>query len=273
MQNVMFFGTGMTSVVVALCFCFRSSQEIEQELKLRDLRSMEFQASRSMDTLSTTIEHSNSQARSLLLEPMTMCSLDFILNKEGYVWLTCPLGSSSKASRIRILTKHVEETEALCDTAKQFRASLARVDADSCILHFCDVSRPSLPVNILWLQIYLNQVEEDFEEDPKVETSRSAIRFRLDPGMMRPRSFSAWRILRAMLFGTGGSQKIADVLQPSSTGGGEEIKLPEETSTDVITETPRAESEKIRPPNLLGAKVIVVCDFLAALGAGFSLVH
>jgi len=274
-QNVMLFGTGMTSLVVALCFCFRSSQEIEQDLKLRDLGSMEFPSSSAL-----SMENGSPKAKSLFLEPMTMCQSDFVSNKEGYVWLTCPLGGNSDAwaSRIRILTANFEETRFIL--AKQFRASLARVDADSCILHFRDVSRPSVPVKIQWLQIYLTQVEEDSEEDPKVETSRSSIRFRLDPGVMRPRSFSAWRVVRVLLFGTGGSEKLADARKPQAADlkeslldpntGSEDLPEKGKTATDVLTQTPTA-SEKIRPPNLFGAKVIVVCDVLNALGAGFSL--
>lgn len=261
-QNVMLFGTGMTSAVVALCFCFRASEEIEQDLPLQDVRSMEF---------STAVNLALDKPK--IFMPESMSQSDFIANDDGNVVLTCPLGgnSDSWASRIRILTSDYAETNFIL--AKQFRASLHGIHTRSCVLHFHDDSRHSVPVQLEEVKVYLTQAEENSEDVPKVNISRSTVRFSMDLDSVRsPQYFSFGRFLRVILFGSNkeillqGNQK--PLLGGQSEGVDDQLPVKGKTATDILvhnTTTPT------RAPNMLGANVIVVCDVLNALGAGFSL--
>lgn len=262
-QNVMLFGTGMTSVVVALCFFFRSTQEIEQDLPLQDIQSMEFFCA-----------SNSSEAEILTFEPDAMCQTDFMADDDGNVVLTCPLGGNSEswASRIRILTSDYKETHFIL--AKQFRASLKGVEGQSCLLWFRDAARPCLPVQIEELQIYLKQVGEDLDEVPRVNGARSTIRFSIDPDALHPpQHFSLRRFWRSILLGSNSQvlpqEGLSKALLRTQEREGSEDQLPSKgkTATDILVHNTSA----TRPPNMLGANVIVVCDVLNALGAGFSL--
>eukprot|EP00913_Durusdinium_trenchii_P027721 g25994.t1 len=202
-QNVMLFGTGMTSVVVALCFFFRSTQEIEQDLPLQDIQSMEFFCASNSSEASSSIHCKDcfancpAQAEILTFEPDAMCQTDFMADDDGNVVLTCPRTNLSCSG---ILTSDYKETHFIL--AKQFRASLKGVEGQSCLLWFRDAARPCLPVQIEELQIYLKQVGEDLDEVPRVNGARSTIRFSIDPDALHPpQHFSLRRFWRSILLG------------------------------------------------------------------------
>eukprot|EP00434_Breviolum_minutum_P035615 symbB.v1.2.031527.t1/scaffold3663.1/size52395/1 len=186
----------MTSVVVALCFCFRASEEIEQDLSLEDVRSMEFGTANALPIFKAV------DAPKIFV-PELMSQNDFIANDDGNVVLTCPLGGNSDlwASRIRILTSDYAETNFIL--AKQFRASLEGTNSRSCVLHFRDEARHSVPVHLEEVKVYLTQAHEKSDDAPKVNISRSTIRFVLDPDSIRsPQYFSFGRFLRVIFFGS-----------------------------------------------------------------------
>ena len=266
-QNVMLFGTGMTSVVVALCFCFRASEEIEQDLSLADVRSMEFGTANALPIFKAV------DAPKIFV-PELMSQNDFIANDDGNVVLTCPLGGNSDlwASRIRILTSDYAETNFIL--AKQFRASLEGTNSRSCVLHFRDEARHSVPVHLEEVKVYLTQAHEKSDDAPKVNISRSTIRFVLDPDSIRsPQYFSFGRFLRVILFGSNKEILLHEgneepLLGEEVEGLGDQLPVKGKTATDILVHNTKPSA---RAPNMLGANVIVVCDVLNALGAGFSL--
>eukprot|EP00490_Sorites_sp_Unknown_P000200 CAMPEP_0114644382 /NCGR_PEP_ID=MMETSP0191-20121206/3928_1 /TAXON_ID=126664 /ORGANISM="Sorites sp." /LENGTH=517 /DNA_ID=CAMNT_0001856821 /DNA_START=52 /DNA_END=1605 /DNA_ORIENTATION=+ len=256
----------MTSIVVALCFCFRASEEIEQDVPLGDVQSMEFGTALNVENPREAL------AEPKIFVPEAMSQSDFIANDDGNVVLTCPLGGNydSWASRIRILTSDYAETNFIL--AKQFRASLEGIHTRCCVLHFRDEARHSVPVQLEEVKVYLTQAAENSDDVPKLNISRSTIRFTMDLDSVRaPHNFSFGRFLRVILFGSNKEILLQGTEKPllgEQFDGADQLPAKGTTATDILVHNTKPAA---RSPNMLGANVIVVCDVLNALGAGFSL--
>ncbi|CAE6939548.1 unnamed protein product [Symbiodinium natans] len=267
-QNVMLLGTGMTSVVVALCFCFRSSLETEQDLPLREIESIQFPAL------------PDSAQGPATLRPEDMSQKDFVPDDDGYVMLTSPLGGNSDAwaSRIRIVTTNYRETPLIL--VKQFRAALKAVhpaNPTTSVLCFRDASRAPVAVEIESLEVYLSQVQAS-NESPAVDLQRSSIRFSVDYKLVKPKaepSFGhiAWGLIlgsnaRALRHEPGLEESLLAGLD--SEGSRRIVSARGKTARDML-EPKRGDASKTDRTNILGANVIVTCDVLNALASGFSL--
>eukprot|EP00931_Biecheleriopsis_adriatica_P050874 TRINITY_DN29487_c0_g2_i2.p1 TRINITY_DN29487_c0_g2~~TRINITY_DN29487_c0_g2_i2.p1 ORF type:complete len:733 (-),score=144.21 TRINITY_DN29487_c0_g2_i2:26-2041(-) len=286
-QNVMLLGTGMTALSVVLCFCFRSSQEVDQEISLREVDKLLFAASPS---------EKHEQVKEITCAKLT--NLSFKVNKMGYVMVTYPLGvgdSDSWHDRVRILTRAFEETPYIL--VKQFHAALVGVTAgdQTCILFFSDYSRAPQRVQIESLRVFLTQVEDAESDLRPVNLDFSTIRFNLNPlARNAPTSFSLSRVVKGLMFGSqmdlGSPDKSGlhtALLQTDDAEGRSPTaapKLParDRTMSQRVQRSQKGPSMRIKEAredkrqeqnktNISGANVIVVCDVLNAFGAGFSL--
>lgn len=261
-KNVMLFGTLMTSLTVLLCFCFRSSQEIEQDIPLRDVNRFIFPDSSARGFKDIRCED--------------LCKSDFDENSSGVVRLTYPLGVGDEAgddrwdSRITIVTRDFKETNFIL--VKQFHACFVGVGpADRrCTVIFEDSTRPPERVHVHSLDIFLT-----VDEDLSVNRSVSRVHFSLLPlDRIAPR-FSCSGALSKLIFG-----KKLRLRRGRSKDDLQEALLPYSSPSvasvsDEVQKSKKAEKSKFHDDektiNILGANVIVVCDVLNALGAGFSL--
>eukprot|EP00930_Biecheleria_cincta_P070604 TRINITY_DN58233_c0_g1_i1.p1 TRINITY_DN58233_c0_g1~~TRINITY_DN58233_c0_g1_i1.p1 ORF type:complete len:783 (-),score=107.25 TRINITY_DN58233_c0_g1_i1:202-2472(-) len=279
-QNVMLLGTGMTAFTVLLCFCFRSTQEIYQDMRLTDVESIVFHV---------PCPGMPDQIKSVTIacEELTHKGFDPFC-KGGCVLVTYPLGGKSDTwqSQMRVVTEDFQQTRFIL--VKQFVAGFCGVPAEerTCILHFSDLSRPPLRVKLEALQVYLHQpsagalddTNAEDDEDAKVNLSVSRLQFHLNPSLdSAPKHFSAVRVLRGLVLGsqmTFEDDQADNAQDPKQRGllrqksfAVKENVLPGKNVTTMMEDT----SQKTYSPNILGANVIVVCDVLNALGAGFSL--
>lgn len=279
-QNVMLLGTAMTGFVVAMCFCFRSSLEIQQDLALREIESIQFPELPEDAGLALSSE---APSTSITLRPEAMSQKDFLADDDGYVMLTSPLGgnSDSWASRIRIVTTSYQETPLIL--VKQFRAALKAVPPDqtNSVLRFCDASRAPVAVQIESLEVYLSQVDEASNDPAPVDLRRSSMRFSVDctETSKLKTAPSLGHILWGLVLGSnaqalhrqGLEESLLAVAQREGSRGS--LCPKGKTATEILTPKGPKRGEASQPAraNMLGANIIVTCDVLNALGAGFSL--
>lgn len=269
-QNVMLFGTMMTTFTVMLCFCFRSSQEIEQDVFLRSVKKFIFSDPKS----STGCKEFNCSE---------LAMSDFKKEDSGVVRLTYPIGlghddeEARWDSRIVIVTKDFQETSFIL--AKQFHATFSGIPSSerSCLLLFEDRSRPPELVTLHSVQVFLG-----VDAMTSVNRSVSRMHFSLKPQLDgAPPKFSVSGVLSKLILGRGLSPRqelrrdtLEEALLPlaiSEHDPSPTQDIPAARSVRERVLDKSVEEDEKSSVNMLGANVIVVCDVLNALGAGFSL--
>mmetsp|Transcript_52323 Transcript_52323/g.150780 ORF Transcript_52323/g.150780 Transcript_52323/m.150780 type:complete len:722 (-) Transcript_52323:292-2457(-) len=257
--NVMLFGTLMTMLTVLLCFCFRSTQEIEQDMSLQGVHRLVFR--------DPTIDGG---LREIRIEEL--CKKDFEENDSGIVWMTYPLGADSEDrwySRISVVTRDFKESKFIL--VNQFHATFTGLDPDerNCIVFFEDSSRLEEHVRIHQIHVFLT-----VDEDLSVNRAVSRIHFSLLPLETTPPAFTCCGAMWKIVFGRNRKrpnhtrkEQLQESLLPFCT------PMPAAEAGGVVQgkSKPKFAQDEDATPNMLGANVIVVCDVLNALGAGFSL--
>eukprot|EP00420_Gonyaulax_spinifera_P005050 CAMPEP_0197931522 /NCGR_PEP_ID=MMETSP1439-20131203/107212_1 /TAXON_ID=66791 /ORGANISM="Gonyaulax spinifera, Strain CCMP409" /LENGTH=727 /DNA_ID=CAMNT_0043554263 /DNA_START=51 /DNA_END=2231 /DNA_ORIENTATION=+ len=251
-QYVMLIGTALTILPVVLCFSFRRSQEVDQELSLLDVRQMVF-PKRDPDSeggrgiLGSDITIDIAHLKKSSFEPMG----------DGLVKLTYPLGVGTVAkwhSRIRILSADLSESGYLL--GKQYHAGFKGVPNTDriCRIHFADESIRAKRVKLESLSVFLHA-------DKSVNLEVSKVRFSLFPDLNRlSRNWSLHRV----------ATKLGP--WPRRSTSSEELKEPLVDEDEEGTgEKKKSKTKKEYRPNIMGANVIVACDVLNAVGSGMSL--
>jgi len=264
-KNVMLFGTLMTSMTVMLCFCFRSMQEIEQDMPLREVNRFIFPDSSVRGFKDIRCED--------------LCKSDFDENSSGVVRLTYPLGLGDEAgddkwdSRITIVTRDFKETNFIL--VKQFHACFVGVGPSDrkCTVIFEDSTRPPERVNIHSLDIFLT-----VDEELSVNRAVSRVHFSLLPLDRTAPRFTCSGALSKLILGrklrsrkSGTKDMLQEALLPYSSPEASSVSFSDEAPQSKKAEKSKFMGGEEKTINMLGANVIVVCDVLNALGAGFSL--
>lgn len=261
-QRVMLIGTVWTLPVVLLTFCFRVSEEIVQEIKLKDINRIVFRDPSSPD-------------QQKVFKPKNLTFNDFHQDPAGFVQLTYPIAHDEEnahwASRIKIMTSDFKDTHFML--VKQFHVSFNDMPSSerTCLLVFENDSRPAIRVDLTSVHLFLS--EPEYPEDPlPVNCAMSELICTSNPCLSRaPKRFRPLHIVSKLVLGNAPGEVEAN----RSSEGLREALLPDVASADAADEDdggPKEVKFKGEPvPNILGANIIVVCDVLNALGAGFSL--